>query len=203
MKRLPSVRMISLSGGIDSTFELKHALCETDDIVVAHHVHIKNYEGRHEAEAEAVSKIVEYCRKEYRDFDYSESTVDRRGMDYVGFDYITCCAEAGIAAVNYEKRTKRQVHSLVFGTCEEERTTDLAFDMAKGKMGVMTLTAAAWPKVPPQMISPHRLPKKHYIEYMGPELAAMCWYCRRPVRTETGFKECETCRTCNYVQATR
>jgi len=72
-----------LSGGVDSVAVLKQLLEETDDKVYAHHIHIKNNEGvqnikRYKAEALALRKTIPYMKKTFRDFHYSESTIDVR-----------------------------------------------------------------------------------------------------------------------------
>jgi len=72
-----------LSGGVDSVAVLKQLLEETDDKVYAHHIHLKNNEGRnntkrYKAEAKALKKIVPYMKRNFRDFHYSESTIDVR-----------------------------------------------------------------------------------------------------------------------------
>jgi len=78
-----SSSVVMLSGGIDSVAVLKQVLKETDDKIYAHHIHIKNNEGpnnikRYKAEALALRKIVPYMKKTFRDFNYSESTIDTR-----------------------------------------------------------------------------------------------------------------------------
>ena len=75
--------VVMLSGGIDSVAVLKQVLKETDEKIYAHHIHIKNNEGpnnikRYKAEALALRKIVPYMKKNFRDFHYSESTIDVR-----------------------------------------------------------------------------------------------------------------------------
>ena len=75
--------VVMISGGIDSVAVLKRLLEETDEKIYAHHVHIKNNEGMHnikryKAEALALRKIIPYMKKNFRDFHYSESTIDTR-----------------------------------------------------------------------------------------------------------------------------
>ena len=74
--------VLMLSGGIDSTSVLKRVLDETDEQVYVHHIHLKNNEGwdykRYKKEAEAVRKIVPYMKKTFRNFNYTESTIDTR-----------------------------------------------------------------------------------------------------------------------------
>ena len=72
--------VLMLSGGVDSVSLLKRILLETDELIYAHHVHIKNNEGmefeRYKKESEAVRKIVPYMKKTFRNFNYTESTIN-------------------------------------------------------------------------------------------------------------------------------
>ena len=74
--------VLMLSGGIDSVAGLKYLLVETDKSLYVHHIHLKNNEGiqypRYKKEAEAVRKIVPYMKKTFRNFNYTESTIDVR-----------------------------------------------------------------------------------------------------------------------------
>ena len=74
--------VLMLSGGIDSVSVLKRILLETDESLYVHHIHLKNNEGveyeRYKKESEAVRKIVPYMKKIFRNFNYTESTIDIR-----------------------------------------------------------------------------------------------------------------------------
>ena len=64
------------SGGVDSTGSLYKILKDYDDDVVAHHIHFKNYQNRWKAEKKSVDKMIPWLRKNIRDFEYSESTIE-------------------------------------------------------------------------------------------------------------------------------
>ena len=74
--------VLMLSGGIDAVAVLKYVLVETDKLLYVHHIHLKNDEGIeysiYKKEAEAVRKIVPYMKKTFRNFNYTESTIDVR-----------------------------------------------------------------------------------------------------------------------------
>ena len=80
-----------LSGGIDSVSVLKRILLETDESLYVHHIHLKNNEGveyeRYKKESEAVRKIVPYMKKTFRNFNYTESTIDVRQILNLSPDY--------------------------------------------------------------------------------------------------------------------
>ena len=47
------------------------------------------------------------------------------------------------------------------------------------------------------------VPKRGLVEYLGPELAAMCWYCRQPVFEEEDMAApCGKCPICEIVKTT-
>lgn len=205
-------RLILLSGGIDSTYLLAHALRETQDTVLVHHVHLKNIEGRDRAEAEACEKIVAYCRETYRDFKYTESTVDRRGFRAMGYDVITVAAEAGIAASNHYLETGKMPDFWMLGLNQEEAeelrapaTVPPTSQPPKGaqnasgdrlKYLLAVIAASCYPNDPPKYLRPVIKPKQELMTYMGKDLVDLCWTCRRPVHTDTGFAECGKCTTC-------
>lgn len=49
--------LVMLSGGVDPTACLVWALTETDEPVHVHHMHLINWEGRYEVEANACNRI--------------------------------------------------------------------------------------------------------------------------------------------------
>ena len=205
-------KLILLSGGIDSTYLLAHTLRETQDRVVVHHVHLINTEGRHQAEAEACRKIVDFCRSHYRDFAYSESTVDRSKLRAPGYDVITVAAEGGIAASNDMIVTGHMPDFWMLGINQEEaeQIEDQNKAVQGGVQGQGRLTyllaamaATCFPNAPPKYLRPPLRPKRDLVAYLGPALAGMCWTCRRPVARAGGWDECGTCQTCLLMQQIR
>ena len=77
--------VLMLSGGVDSVSVLKRVLDETDEYLYVHHIHLKNDEGldykRYMKEAEACRKVVPYMKKKYRNFNFTESTIDTRQIN--------------------------------------------------------------------------------------------------------------------------
>lgn len=209
-----------LSGGIDSVYLLVNALRDTSDNVLAHHVHLINHEGRHAAEAKACASVVAYCKAHFRDFVYTESTVDRSGLDVMGFDVITVASEGGVAASDYLFKTGRAVDYWMLGlNSEEALTIDAAIDLpqrdadgqaTKQKMPPSRLTfllaamaASSYPNPPPKYLQALIKPKRELMADMGQELVDLCWTCRRPIKTKDGFDECGTCHTCELVHEIR
>lgn len=219
-KKPKFTRLIMLSGGIDSTFLLAQALRETEDLVLVHHVHLINLEGRHRAEAHACKNIVEYCRRNYRDFVYTESTVDRSGLYAMGYDVITVASEAGIAATNHLLETGGMADFWMLGfNLEEahdaEEENDEVGLSASGDQAAQrpatnrlpyilaAIAATCFPNAPPKYLRPILQPKRELMDYMGQDLVDLCWTCRRPVRTDQGFHECGECKTCKLMISIR
>ncbi len=189
------------SGGVDSTHVLVNLLCDTDDIVLAHHVHLINRELRHQAEAQACRNIVQWCRKNYRDFFYSESTIDRSRFRAPGYDVIAVASEGGIAACNFLIDTGKMPDHWLLGINAEEYN-DVSVT-SEGRLGhiLAAMAASCFPNPPPAFTRPKIRPKAELIADLGPELAALCWTCRRPVKSIDGFVECGECKTCKLIEA--
>lgn len=84
------IKVIMLSGGLESTGYLYQQLKETNNKIHIHHVKLKNRENRDKAEDKVIKEIVEDARK-IRDFVFSTTTYecpDCLGIGYTGFDII-------------------------------------------------------------------------------------------------------------------
>ena len=200
---MKKIGLILFSGGIDSTYVLAQKLRETDDTIIAHHVHMVNFENRHKAEAEACRAIVDYCQTNYRDFQYSETLVNRSTMKTPGFDVLTVSFEAGIVSSNIMIQLGRVPDYWTMGLNKEEY--EEVSDVSAGRLDHMIAACAAgcFPNKPPEYVRPVIQPKRELIEYMGPELSQLCWTCRKPVETENGFAECGKCKTCKLMKQVR
>lgn len=213
-------RLIMFSGGIDSTYLLTHYLRETQDTILVHHVNLINLEGRHRAEAAACAQIIAYCQTNYRDFLYSESTVDRSGFQAMGYDVITVASEGGIAATNYYLQTGKMPDFWMLGLNEEEvqilgqTTAEQPYTNGEPTVSqkpsssrlnfiLAAMAASCYPNAPPKYLRPVTRPKRELMDYLGQELVDLCWTCRRPVKTPNGFEECGTCQTCELMKAIR
>ena len=214
--------VLMLSGGIDSVAGLKYLLVETDKLLYVHHIHLKNDEGieysRYKKEAEAVRKIVPYMKKTFRNFNYTESTIDVRQIVGLLPDYYE---EEDFSLANYFV-IDRSFWSLIAGTMSKitnsneiyigsclEDFTDVIYndyeisieDQIKF-ISNPTLSAASYPHETP--IS-HPVPcnpeltKRQSIEYIGKKLMNMVWYCRQPIEKNGEFIVCHECKSCKHV----
>ncbi|MEH6528133.1 MAG: hypothetical protein V7723_18860 [Sneathiella sp.] len=196
---LQKVTIVMLSGGVDSVYVLAKLLKETEDIVLVHHIHIINNDGRFKVEDQRCKKIVEWCRKNYRPFGYSQSAIDHRGLFRRGYDVIGVAFEAGIIGRSYFSKFSKSVDRWIFGLCkEEDLPEDRVFHIRKA------CEASSFPYPPPEL---YRLPiisKADQIKYLPQELRDLCWTCRTPIwRSDGEFEECGRCPTCLIMKTTR
>lgn len=206
VEKRKQVSLVLFSGGIDSTYSLIKLLSESDDEIVAHHVHLRNREGRHRAEAEACRKIVEYCKSRFRDFQYIETALERQRHAYFGLDILSVVFEAGFVHKSFQAIAGYPVDRWTLGFCTEERLERREDPDRVERFGhIMNLMhGACYPLDPPRFFQLPVLSKAAQIDYLGPTLTAMCWTCRRPVPKSTGgFAECGKCKTCLVMKTVR
>ena len=209
--------IVMLSGGIDS-------VSETDEKLYVHHIHIKNGEGknirRYKMEAKAVRKIIPYMKKNYRDFHYSESTIDVKQLFDIKFSY----KEDELYRVPYVYDDS--YYSFIGGTLaltthssvvytggrNHEYTEDMPvpvnedtneIEIIKTKNNVMDsiFHGAAWPykaELKRLFLSLY-YDKKTCIEYLEDELMSMVWYCREPTLKDGHIITCNNCSSCKDV----
>lgn len=184
-----------LSGGIDSAYTLLRLLRESEDTILAHHIHMVNAENRHKVEADSCRRIVEYCNQHHRKVSYSESAVDHRGMLFMGFDMVTVGFEAGIVAHSYFLATKTMPDRWTVGTCLEEGHWMERYEHVQA-----CCAANCFPNEPPEFFTLPLVPKREEMEYLPMDYLALTWTCRRPVWTGSAFVACGTCKTCELMK---
>ena len=224
--------VLMLSGGIDSVSILKRILLETDESLYVHHIHLKNNEGmefpRYKKEAEAVRKIVPYMKKTFRNFNYTESTIEVKQINQLKPDYYE---EEDFPLIDLHfvpdqiyyhfmggLLAKVSISDKIYiGTCVEDYDRQPHWNQEKqdlyswpDKSDLYALKTrqiwtegiaegSAWPNE----ISFHRPHddnlKKQNIEYIGKELMDMVWYCRQPIEKNGEFVVCHECKSCKHV----
>tara|TARA_R110002124_G_scaffold102842_2_gene251224 strand:- start:1174 stop:2007 length:834 start_codon:yes stop_codon:yes gene_type:complete len=206
--------VIMFSGGVDSVSVLKRILEETDERIYAHHIHLKNNEGmknvkRYKAEAIALRKIVPYMKKTFRDFHYSESTIDvRQLMDLIpryyeeedreltALGFIPDLTYYNLIGGILAKLTNSS--NLHVGTCTEDYTYYLSASTLQARQQNMDqiVDGASYGNQYPFKVNVQRLhdgqTKRQNIEYLGKELMDMVWYCRHPIEKNGKLLSCNT-----------
>ncbi|RED44689.1 class I SAM-dependent methyltransferase [Aestuariispira insulae] len=206
--RRKQVTLVMFSGGIDSVYALDRLLRESDDEIIAHHLHMMNLEGRDRAEDRACREIIEYLRHRHRDFIYTESAVDRRKFLGFGMDDVTVAFEAGAISRSFAHVRGHSVDRWTTGTCLEEELEDLSKeDLSDDEhLGHMlnATEAASFPHLPPRYFQLPIIPKADQMAYMGQELVDLCWTCRTPEWQADGMAvECGKCKTCELMGLVR
>ncbi|GAB5469401.1 MAG: hypothetical protein Kilf2KO_24310 [Rhodospirillales bacterium] len=198
VQRRQLVTLVMLSGGIDSVYTLVKLLRETDDTILAHHIDLVNDEGRWVPERTACRNVVDFCREAYRDFSYSESAIDHRGLAFFGFDMVSVGFEAGIVSHSYYNATQRMPDRWTVGSCTEEGSNPGRFKHVEA-----CVAANCFPVDPPVSYSLPIVSKKEEMSYLDIDLLRRLWTCRRPIEVEDGYRECGLCKTCELVAHAR
>lgn len=188
--------LLMFSGGLDSVYSLYKLLTETDEELLVHHIHLRNKENRHIVEAQSCERVIAYCRKHCREFEYSESTVDHRTLSIFGLDMLIVSYMAGVVARNYGEQTGKCVSRWICGNCLEEGNGNPEHSVHLNNI----CSASSYPFKGP--ICEALLPlisKEEQARYLPVELALAAWCCRRPIWSVNGPLECGTCHTCEIM----
>lgn len=195
------VTLVLFSGGIDSTYVLAHLLRETDDIVLAHHLHLVTAAQRHLAEAAACRRIAAYLAAEVRPFVFTQSALDRHDLSDSGLDIMTAAFEGGFVASSYRAVKGRPVARWTLGYCAEELealSTDP--ERQEDSARLAACMALACLDDPPAYFQLPVLSKRAQMDYIGADLTGFCWTCRMPVASgDGGFAPCGDCPTCQTM----
>ncbi|RVU35757.1 methyltransferase domain-containing protein [Hwanghaeella grinnelliae] len=197
--------LVMFSGGIDSVYALHRLLRESDDEIIAHHIHFINREGRHRAEDAACRRIVEFLRSSVRNFVYTESTIDRRHFRAFGMDDMSVGFEVGVIANSFLIDRGFGIDRWTSGTCLEEEIEYYGpREIERFEHVLNAVAASCYPNPAPRFFQLEMIPKREQMDYMGPELTGLCWTCRSPVWQADGTPtECGTCKTCNLMNKIR
>jgi len=219
--------VLMFSGGIDSVAGLKYLLVETDKLLYVHHIHLKSNEGfdypRYKKEAEAVRKIVPYMKKTFRNFNYTESTIDiRQIMGLLPDYYEEEDSSLMVLSIVPDRLFWNLVAGLMsritnsnefyIGACLEDFKEnnyadydELSLEKQIKFIRNPAMSAAAYPHETPIALNCPNDPlltKRQSIEYIGEELMNMVWYCRQPTEKNGEFVVCHDhtiCHSCRHV----
>jgi 7-cyano-7-deazaguanine synthase in queuosine biosynthesis len=182
------------SGGLDSLGMLYKLLTESeykDYKIHVHHVHNKNVENRHRAEAIAVDLASRELRRLGYEFVYSESEIGTQSFDnHFLFDTDSINFFAGyVASVNTDiKKVAIGMQANDFNHSLEERRV-------RANKILSAFTDA-------EKIYPVMDMSKREIHDMLPEsLRNMFWSCRLPQYNENTISSCGRCNTCVTLRA--
>ena len=182
------------SGGLDSLGMVYKLLTEDaykDYNIHIHHVHNKNVENRHKAEAIAVDLATRELRRLGYDFVYSESEIGTQsfGNNFL-FDTDSMNFFAGyVASVNPD------IVKVAIGMQAQDANHSLEERRHRANRILSAFTDA-------EKIYPVMDMSKSEIYHMLPvSLRDMFWSCRLPQYSENTISSCGRCNTCQTLRA--
>lgn len=186
--------LVMWSGGIDSTYTLAKLLAETDHNIFAHHIELKNVEGRDIAERNAVLKLIPKL-KQIRDFKLTANFIDDSKMPTIVYDMARVCFEAGaVSKAFYHYSEPVILDEWTIGTHKDEGHWQERWDIISH-----ATRAAEWSperKTYMKFFLGELVTKTEEIEYLSNlGLLFDTWFCRTP--TKNGC--CNKCKTCIEV----
>lgn len=190
VKKLPDEQrhpaLVMYSGGLDSFAVLYALLSATNLSVHAHHVEIVNFEGRAQAETEAIAAQRAWLAEHCRPFEYSTSRHEFRADRTSGTDTQVTMFTAG-RVYNWLEGRLWTIWTGHIRPPEWEMTEGAAL------LHSMFINRA----MRPYWVRPlKRLDKPQILGSVPPETVEMLWSCRTPVNTGSLVQPCGSCRTC-------
>jgi len=184
-----------LSGGPDSALALKLALTTTVDPVLALHVIIADSGGRHERESLACQRIVDFCQRTFRPFDYdvAKMTPQKNGRwadaPVLGvFAAMSCLyhGDIGKTWLGVDDRARD-------GKVDQAFRDVLRHTAFPGYFPNARLPEAHYPR------PDENLTKQQVREQLGEDLWVLTWSCRAP---KFPGRPCGDCHSCKARSAT-
>ena len=182
------------SGGLDSLGMVYKLLTETeyaDYGIHIHHVHNKNIENRHRAEAIAVDLATRELKRLGYEFVYSESEIGTPAFDkHFMFDTDSMNFFAGyVASVNPD------IKKVAIGMQAHDANHSLEERRHRANRILSAFTDAE--KIYPVM----DMSKREIYDMLPVSLRDLFWSCRLPRYSENNITSCGRCNTCVTLQA--
>ena len=181
------------SGGLDSLGMVYKLLTETqyaDYRIHIHHVHNKNIENRHRAEAIAVEHAIRELQRLGYEFVYSESEIGTQSFDnHFMFDTDSMNFFAGyVASVNPD------IAKIAIGMQAHDANHSLEERRHRANRILSAFTDAE--KIYPVM----DMSKREIYDMLPPGLRDLFWSCRVPQYSENTITSCGRCNTCRILR---
>jgi 7-cyano-7-deazaguanine synthase in queuosine biosynthesis len=177
------------SGGLDSLGMIYKLLTDPeykDYGLHIHHVHNKNVERRHKAEAIAVDLAVKELKRLGFEFEYSESEI---GTQPYGTNFMYDTDSMNFFA-GYVCSVNPQITKVAMGMQANDANQRLEERRVRANKILSAFTDAE--KIFPVM----NLTKREIYDSLPESLRNMFWSCRHPVYTEKNIAPCRRCDTC-------
>ena len=194
MGQMKQTILAMYSGGLDSLGMVYKLLTETeyaDYGIHIHHVHNKNIENRHRAEAIAVDLATRELKRLGYEFVYSESEIGTPAFDkHFMFDTDSMNFFAGyVASVNPD------IKKVAIGMQAHDANHSLEERRHRANRILSAFTDAE--KIYPVM----DMSKREIYHMLPVSLRDMFWSCRLPRYSENNITSCGRCNTCVTLQA--
>jgi 7-cyano-7-deazaguanine synthase in queuosine biosynthesis len=186
--------LVMYSGGLDSLGTVYRLLTDpeyADYGIHIHHVHQRNVEHRHQAEAITVHMVLRELKRLGFEFEYSESEIaSQHGKTGYMYDTdsinffagYTCSVNPDIALVAMGMQADDANHSL-----EQRRIRGNAI------LAAFTPVQKIYPVL--------NMTKREIYDGLPESLQNMFWSCRTPVYAEESIQPCGRCATCEQLKA--
>jgi 7-cyano-7-deazaguanine synthase in queuosine biosynthesis len=188
MEQKPTI-LAMYSGGLDSLGMVYKLLTDPeyqDHSLHIHHVHNKNVENRHQAEALTVSMATKELKRLGFEFEYSESEIGTQpfGKHFL-FDTDSMNFFAGyVCSVNLN------IVKVAMGMQANDSNQQLEERRVRAGKILSAFTSAE--KIFPVL----NMSKREIYDSLPESLKNMFWSCRRPIYTEKSIAPCGKCGTC-------
>ena len=184
--------LVSLSGGLDSTWVLQHLLKEKRDPIAVYHCDLKTIHNFHDVENRAADAVVAWCDKNIRPIKwYKKTTVDTRPLTHGTHGPLLASQAVGCLENDFSCST------IATGQTITENHGGNVWDLTANAIGFTKVMELAWnwtcmkcPTGEPRggkklkVIHPcytEKHTKKFMKNDMDPELFALTWSCIWPV----------------------
>lgn len=189
MEKIKPTILAMYSGGLDSLGMIYKLLTDSeykDYNVHVHHVHNKNVENRHKAEAIAVKLATQELKRLGFNFVYSESEIGTQpyGNQFL-YDSDTMNFFAGyVASVNLD------IKKVAMGMNASDSNHALEERRKRANKIIEAFTPVE--KIYPVL----NMSKREIYDSLPESLRNLFWSCRHPVYTEKSVTLCGKCDTC-------
>ncbi len=194
--------LVMLSGGLDSVYMLYYYLTETKHPLHVHHISTRYPQlNRWIKEDPACKEIVDYCRRNYRDFEYSESRFDMEKLDDVGKDSDLHLLVASKLAPNL----KGEKNALAVGHLyddDDDPTIPMPHRVDKLWWALrerMNMKERVSPDIRKPLVV-RKITKQFVCDNLPDDLLRLCWSCRKPDFSYAVAAPCGFCNTCERIE---
>ena len=183
----------NLSGGVDSAFVAWDWLRQHPERLLIHHCHLVTKQKRTPKEAEAVTAILAWLRREGLDhFDFVESTFD---YGTIGTGVYDIEVIGFISAVILRGRRYKDVDTILVPASANDMRLNKISERQERRKALVELMN---PGKRVRFVYPiEHLEKRELLRTMPQELRGLTWSCRRPKNGEP----CGKCHACRSVKA--